>query len=294
MDGFSEIGGLQLPKEIRNHVVCRGYCVFVFYSAEYRDLIFQNGPYFMGPQGLYLNKWTFDPTQDVLSDVPVWVRLPHLPLHCQNSKSLETIGNKLGKYIDMEKRKYQYLCARICVEVYLEIGIPEAINLKIVEWSHIQEVDYEQLPFKCRYCHGYGHFARNCKKKSEEDIEKKKADQWTQVQKSGISNQVNRKNDKEGKTRNGAIADGKILPKTQDVENPNASSNHFVALSSPKVPIFEEGELQHFEVQDDEPKVNTGSMDQAGAANSELLSVGESLQLNHPSPNGATSSPSHA
>ena len=93
----------------------------------------------MGPQGLDLNKWTsdFDPTQDVSYVVPVWVRLPHLPLHCWNLESLETIGNKLGKYIDRERRKDQYLCARICVDVDLEIGLPEAIKLTVAEWSHI-------------------------------------------------------------------------------------------------------------------------------------------------------------
>ena len=107
----------------------------------------------MGSHGLYLNKWTldFDPTQDVPSIILVWVRLPHLPLHCWNSECLETIGNKLGKYIDREERKEQYLCARICVEVNLDIGFPEAIKLAVVEWSHIQELDYEQLPFKCRH-----------------------------------------------------------------------------------------------------------------------------------------------
>ena len=35
-------------------------------------------------------------------------------------------------------------------------------------------------------------------------------------------------------------------------------------------------------------------MEQARAANSELPRVGESLQQNHPSPNGAKSSPSYA
>ena len=80
----------------------------------------------MGPQVLYLNKWTsdFDPTQHVPSPVHVWVRIPHLPLHCWNSKSIQTIRNKLEKYIDREERKEQYLCARICVEVDLEIGLP--------------------------------------------------------------------------------------------------------------------------------------------------------------------------
>ena len=93
----------------------------------------------MGPQGLYLNKWTldFDPTQDVPSIVPVWVRLPHLPLHCWNSESLEVIENMLEKYIDRAERKEQYSCARICVEVDLEIGLPEAIRLNVADQSHI-------------------------------------------------------------------------------------------------------------------------------------------------------------
>ena len=67
----------------------------------------------MGPQGLYLNKWTpkFDPTQDVMLVVPIWVRLPHLPLQCWNSESLEIVENKLDKYIDRAERKDQYSCA---------------------------------------------------------------------------------------------------------------------------------------------------------------------------------------
>jgi hypothetical protein len=114
----------------------------------------------MGLQGLYLNKWMrdFDPTQDVSLTIPVWVRLPHMPLHYWNLKSLESIGNSLGKYIDRAERKDQYSCARICIEVDLEVGLPKYIQLKVVDWSHIQELDYEQLPFTCRHCHIYKHF----------------------------------------------------------------------------------------------------------------------------------------
>jgi len=85
---------------------------------------------------------------------------------------METIRNKLGKYINRVETREQYLCARICVEVDLEIGFPKEINLTVVGWSHIQELDYEKLPFKCRHCHIYGHFARNCKNKSEEESKK--------------------------------------------------------------------------------------------------------------------------
>eukprot|EP00253_Pinus_taeda_P028094 PITA_28094 len=143
----------------------------------------------MGPQGLYLNKWApdFDPTQDIPSAVPVWVRLPHLPLHCWNQKSFQIIGNALGKYIDQAARKDQYSCARICVEVDLEEGLPEAIKLTVAGWSYVQELDYEQLPFKCKHCHSHGHFAKNCKKRAEEQAEKQNGEQWTLVQKNASS-----------------------------------------------------------------------------------------------------------
>ena len=100
--------------------------------------------------------------------------MPHLPLHCWNSESLEAIGNNLGKYIDKAIKRDQYTSARICVEVDLEVGLPEAINLKVAYWSHVQELDYEKFPFKCIFCHGYGHFARSCKKKLEEETVKRR------------------------------------------------------------------------------------------------------------------------
>lgn len=48
----------------------------------------------MGPQGLYLNGWTpdFDPEADIPKAVPIRVRLPNLPMHCWNPKSLHAIG----------------------------------------------------------------------------------------------------------------------------------------------------------------------------------------------------------
>lgn len=71
------------------------------------------------------------------------------------------------------------------MEVDLEEGLPEAIKLTVAGWSHIQELDYKQIPFKCRHCHGYGHFAKHCKKKTEEQSHTPKGDQWTTIQKTG-------------------------------------------------------------------------------------------------------------
>ena len=73
------------------------------------------------------------------------------------------------------------------MEVDLEVGLPEAIKLTVADWTHIQELDYEQLPFKCRHYHDYGHFARHCKKKNAEESENVKANQWITVQKIGTA-----------------------------------------------------------------------------------------------------------
>ena len=105
----------------------------------------------MEPRGLYLNRWSlyFDLEKDVPSTVLVQVRLPHLPLHSWNDEALQAIGNTLGKYIDKEDPKGRlFSCTRIGVEVDLEKGLPEALNLFMDGWEHLQKVDYEQLPLK--------------------------------------------------------------------------------------------------------------------------------------------------
>ena len=49
-----------ISKNVASYSVGRGYFLFNFESKDHKDLIFRNGPYFMGPQGLYLNGWTLD------------------------------------------------------------------------------------------------------------------------------------------------------------------------------------------------------------------------------------------
>lgn len=81
----------------------------------------------------------FDPKLDVPRVVPMWVRLPHLPLHCWGDDSVRAIGNVLGKFIDLsEPNENMQAYARICVEVDLGKGLPEVIKLKFDEWTHIQ------------------------------------------------------------------------------------------------------------------------------------------------------------
>eukprot|EP00253_Pinus_taeda_P029321 PITA_29321 len=123
-----------LPRMVVLSLVERGYFTFHFESREDKNLIFRNRPYFMDSRGLYLNKWTvdFDPELDVPSAVPIWVRLPHLPLHCWGDELVRAIGNVVGRFIDRsEPKDNMQACAHRCVEVDLDKGLPEAIKLKV-------------------------------------------------------------------------------------------------------------------------------------------------------------------
>jgi len=156
--------------KIAIHFCGRGYYIFLFEMKEDIDLIFRNGSYFMDSRGLYLNSWTpdFNPEMDVPNAVPVWVRLPHLPLHCWGDDLVKAIGNVVGKYIDRcEPKDNMHACARICVEFDLGKGLPEAIRIKFDQWTHIQQLDYKKIPFKCKVCHEYGHFTNRCSQRNK-------------------------------------------------------------------------------------------------------------------------------
>lgn len=49
-------------------------------------------------------------------------------------------------------------CACICVELNLGKGLLEAIKLTMDNRSHIQQLGYKKISFKCKVCHEYGQF----------------------------------------------------------------------------------------------------------------------------------------
>lgn len=49
--------------------------------------------------------------------------------------------------------------ARICIVVNINNGLSTIINIHPNKWTDYQEVDDDQLPFKCKNCHGDGNFS---------------------------------------------------------------------------------------------------------------------------------------
>jgi hypothetical protein len=111
--------------------------------------------------------------------------------------------------------KAHYTCARICVEVDLESGLPEEVNLTVGSSHHYQNLDYEQLSLKCRNCHEHGHFQRNYPKiqpTTKEDVER-----WKKVQKGKVAKPKEKKSQDPGKQNHPSSEVKEGLAKTAEV-----------------------------------------------------------------------------
>ena len=145
----------------------KGFFTIIFFNQEDRDRIMEGGPYFFFSAGLFLRPWKerFNPETEDMTVAPVWIRLFSLPGEYWDLETLRDIGNSLGEFIKVaeQTRLQRYTAfARICVYMDLSRELPEAISLNWEDEEWIQPLDYEQLPFRCRLCHEYGHFGRNC------------------------------------------------------------------------------------------------------------------------------------
>lgn len=83
-----------IKRSVTSYFLGRGSFLFEFTSKDDKDLTFQNGPYFVGPQGVYLNRWMPDSLYGSNSLISQFI-----------VGSLKHIGNALGKFIDRETAK---------------------------------------------------------------------------------------------------------------------------------------------------------------------------------------------
>lgn len=81
-------------------------------------------------------------------------------------------------------------------------GLPEAIILKLDNWKHTQILDYEQLPYKFKTCHEYGHFAKHFKNTQQNPDQNNKEDQWQTAQKQQRKARQQLRQDHEDQTLN--------------------------------------------------------------------------------------------
>ncbi|XP_059076672.1 uncharacterized protein LOC131875950 [Cryptomeria japonica] len=155
--------------EMEIRLLANNYFMVSFDCMADRNRIFEGGPYFYNQVGLFMKPWHagFNPTEELPSRVPVWVRLPWFPIECWREDVLHLVASLLGKPVGSSQQtqfKKVMTFARVCVEIDLSMPLPDSVEVSAGSYTWVQQIDYETLPFRCRFCHEYGHLQRRCPK----------------------------------------------------------------------------------------------------------------------------------
>lgn len=166
--------------------------------TDQERLLFE-GPYMIASIPVIIKEWRtdFKLEDEVLKEVPLWVRLPNLPLHCWSGDSLSRIGSVLGTPLCVDECTTQQ--SRISyARVLVEVDITKPLTYKIpitgkygVELS--QQVYYEWVPIFCPKCQKLGHI---CKEKKENSLPVPQQKQWVPKEK-GKEKEVSREPEKQ-------------------------------------------------------------------------------------------------
>lgn len=162
-------------------------------EVEKERLLF-DGPYMIGSRPVIIKEWRagFCLEEEVLREVPLWIRLPNLPLNCWSVDSLSRIGSVLGRPLcadECTSQQSRISYARMLVEV--DITKPLVYKVPITGDNGlelIQQVYYEWVPLFCQKCQKVGHVCRE--KNQGTKIPEQRKQQWvpkvTEATKEGV------------------------------------------------------------------------------------------------------------
>ena len=138
-----------------------------FPSREDLLSVTSKGPWFWGYVRIFITPWfpKFDPLTMVVTKVPIWVRLPNLPIHFWSQWIFKGIGNALGCYLSSDgirstQGRFTFSC--ICATIDINSGLPDMIDLKLGNSIWIQALDYENTTFRCKICQQTCHLLNAC------------------------------------------------------------------------------------------------------------------------------------
>lgn len=140
-----------------------GYFIIRFEHGVDRDKLLFEGLYMIASRPTIVNEWVagFCFEKEVLKEIPLWIRLPKLPLSCWSDDYLSRIGSVIGKPIcsdDCTSQQTRISYARLLVEVDITQPLRYKINIEDDNGGvKEQHVYYEWVPRFCQKCHEVGH-----------------------------------------------------------------------------------------------------------------------------------------
>ncbi|CAO2821070.1 unnamed protein product [Amaranthus hypochondriacus] len=150
-----------------------GYFILRFNTDNECEEILKGGPYFLNRTPMVVKKWNckFDFKEEVMRVIPVWVRLPNLPLHCWGEDTLSRIVSAIGVPIladECTAKQIKVSYARVLVEVDITKEFVKDIRVRDnMGREFCQKAIPEWKPFFCRSCNKIGH---DCQMKTQEPV----------------------------------------------------------------------------------------------------------------------------
>ncbi|CAK8532711.1 unnamed protein product [Lathyrus sativus] len=155
---------VKLPDMFYNE---EGFFILRFQSFQDKDLVLIKGSYSIRNRPMMLREWKpdFSMNKDMMRTVPLWVKLPQLPLHLWGAWSLSKIGSALGTPLVTDEcttNKLRVSYARILVEIDITQELKTHILIRDEKGARLhQPIEYEWKPLYCQHCQKMGH---NCDK----------------------------------------------------------------------------------------------------------------------------------
>ncbi|KAK4382597.1 hypothetical protein Sango_2856800 [Sesamum angolense] len=134
--------------------------------------VIEGGPWLYLGQPIMLQKWEPGMVLRKLkhTEIPVWIKLRHLPVELWTTEGLSTVASGIGRplYPDAITRTCTRLdFARACVMLNVSSKLPKHVVIMMPnelggESACKVDVEYEWLPPKCTGCSSLGHSTKEC------------------------------------------------------------------------------------------------------------------------------------
>ncbi|KAL0455539.1 UNVERIFIED_CONTAM: hypothetical protein Slati_0893100 [Sesamum latifolium] len=149
-----------------------GFFFFEFNTVTAMEEVIEGGPWLFRGQPIVLQKWEPGMMLRKLqhTQVPVWIKLRHLPVELWTAEGLSTVASGIGKplYPDAITRACTRLdFARVCVMLDISSKLPKHIVIMVPkeeggESACKVDVEYEWLPPKYNACISLVHPTKEC------------------------------------------------------------------------------------------------------------------------------------
>jgi hypothetical protein len=154
-----------IPKTL---LLQQGWLGFIFRKPKDTVLILER-LWAFDEGSLMLKRWRlgFNPSLEFFSLRHLWVLLPGLPLQLWNQQALEQIGASIGRFLRVDPSSLSVSdrrMARIYVEIDIQDGLPEILEIDWCSQLISQRLDYLGISFRCSLCRRTGHLRKDCYK----------------------------------------------------------------------------------------------------------------------------------